>query len=99
MHIFISTKSRPMRSLALATCLAISIAAIAQKQKPNPNKQAAIQSVDKHQAELVKLSDQVWSFAETALNEYKSSKVLADYAEAQGFKVSRGVAGLPTAFI
>jgi aminobenzoyl-glutamate utilization protein B len=99
MHIFISTKSKTMRSLALAMCLVISIAAIAQKQKPNPNKTAAIQSVDKHQAELTKLSDQVWSFAETALNEHKSSKVLADYAEAQGFKVTRGVAGLPTAFI
>lgn len=90
-----------MRSLAsIALCLAISIAATAQKQKqPAPNKQSVIQSVDKHQAELIKLSDQVWAFAETALNEYKSSKVLADYAEIQGFKVTRGVANLPTAFI
>lgn len=88
-----------MRPLALALCLAISITAIAQKQKANPNKQSVIQSVDKHQAELIKLSDQVWAFAETALNEYKSSKVLAEYAEAQGFKVTGNVAGLPTAFI
>jgi aminobenzoyl-glutamate utilization protein B len=72
---------------------------LAQKQKANPNKLAAIQSVEKHQAELITLSDQVWAFAETALKETKSSKVLADYAEAQGFKVKRGVAGMPTAFI
>lgn len=88
-----------MRPLTLALCLAISITTIAQKQKANPNKQSVIQSVDKHQAELIKLSDQVWAFAETALNEYKSSKVLAEYAEAQGFKVTGNVAGLPTAFI
>lgn len=91
-----------MRSFTLVLCIAISVAAAAQKQKqekPTPNKQGVIQSVDKHQAELTKLSDQVWAFAETALNEYQSSKVLADYAEAQGFKVTRGVANLPTAFI
>lgn len=80
-------------------CLAITTLAHSQKQKPNPNKQAVIQSVDKHQAELVDLSNQVWAFAETALKEHKSAKVLADYAEAQGFRVTRGVGGLPTAFI
>lgn len=62
-------------------------------------KQEILKSVSKHQQELIKLSDEIWGFAETALKEYKSSKVLADYAEAQGFKVERGVAGLPTAFI
>ena len=53
----------------------------------------------KHQQELIKLSDQVWGFAETAMRETRSSKVLADYAEAQGFKVTRGVADISTAFI
>ncbi|MCB0631688.1 MAG: amidohydrolase [Saprospiraceae bacterium] len=62
-------------------------------------KQAIISSVEKHQQELTGLSDQIWAFAETALLEHQSSKVLADYAEQQGFQVERGVAGLPTAFI
>ncbi len=88
-----------MRFLTLALALVSCYSALAQKQKANPNKQAVIQSVDKHQAELIKLSDQVWAFAETALNEHKSAKVLADYAEMQGFRVTRGVAGMPTAFI
>jgi aminobenzoyl-glutamate utilization protein B len=56
-------------------------------------------SIDHHRAELVSLSDQVWAFAETALKETRSAKVLADYAEQQGFKVERGVAALPTAFV
>jgi len=63
------------------------------------NKQEIVSSVDRHRSELVSLSDQIWGFAETALRETRSSKVLADYAERQGFKVSRGVAGMPTAFI
>jgi len=48
-----------------------------------------------HQNELTKLSDEVWAYAESALKEYKSSKALADYAEAQGFNVRRGVSGMP----
>jgi len=66
--------------------------------KASPNKEAAVASVDRHRPELVDLANQVWAFAETALKEKRSSKVLADYAESQGFKVERGVAGLPTAF-
>lgn len=73
--------------------------ASAQKQKSNLNKDAVIKSVDKHQQELISISDKVWTYAETALKEYKSSKELADYAEAQGFRVTRGVAGMPTAFV
>ena len=62
-------------------------------------KQAAVTSIETHQKDLIQLSDQVWRFAETALRETKSAKVLADYAEQQGFKVERGVAGMPTAFV
>ncbi|MCI0751527.1 MAG: amidohydrolase, partial [Flammeovirgaceae bacterium] len=45
-----------------------------------------------------KLSDAIWAYAETALKEHKSSKALADYAESNGFRVKRSVAGMPTAF-
>src|SRR5262245_23464365 len=48
---------------------------------------------------MTALSDQIWEYAELALRETKSSKALADYAEQQGFKVTRGVAEMPTAFI
>lgn len=67
--------------------------------KPGPNKEAAVTSVERHRPELIDLANQVWAFAETALREKRSSKALADYAEAQGFKVERGVAGMPTAFV
>src|SRR5262249_44760612 len=62
-------------------------------------KKAALASIDKHREEIVDLSLKVWRFAETALKETKSSAALADYAESQGFKVTRGVAGMPTAFV
>lgn len=61
-------------------------------------KTRAVESIDSQSGQLIELSDQVWAFAETALQEHQSAAVLADYAEAQGFEVSRGVAGMPTAF-
>src|SRR5882762_8342216 len=85
-------------TLLTLLCVCVLFNASAQKQKPSPNKDATIKSVDKHQLELIAISDRIWAYAETALKESKSSKELADYAEAQGFAVKRGVAGMPTAF-
>jgi aminobenzoyl-glutamate utilization protein B len=62
-------------------------------------KKSAVASVEARRAELVGLSEKLWGFAETALRETKSSALLADYAERQGFRVTRGVAGMPTAFV
>jgi aminobenzoyl-glutamate utilization protein B len=64
-----------------------------------PNKKLVIQSVDKHAADMIEISDKIWAAEETAFNEVESSKLLADYAEANGFKVERGVAEMPTAFV
>ncbi len=81
----------------LLVCLALfSLQGIAQM---TANKKAIIASVEKHEKALIDISDQIWAFAETAFEETQSSKILADYAEQQGFKVERGVAGMPTAFV
>lgn len=69
------------------------------QNKMNNAKKAIIASVEKHEANLIKISDEIWALAETAFEETKSSKILSDYAESQGFKVVRGVAGMPTAFV
>ena len=71
---------------------------LAQK-KPSKNKQAILASIEKHKAALIGISDEVWALAETAFEEDKSSEILADYAEKNGFTVARGVAGMPTAFV
>ncbi len=77
--------------LALCSSLPAGVTDIKKKEE-------AVASIEKRKAEMIKLSDQIWAYAETALREHKSSKALADYAEQQGFKVERGVAGMPTAF-
>jgi aminobenzoyl-glutamate utilization protein B len=70
-----------------------------KKPKINKNKQSVIALVDAKYDELTALSDAIWGFEEIAFRETKSSEALATYAEEQGFKVTRGVAEIPTAFI
>ncbi len=55
--------------------------------------------LDTNATELAKLNDEIWNFAEAAMEEYQSSEALASYLEKSGFKVERGVAGMPTAFV
>jgi aminobenzoyl-glutamate utilization protein B len=46
-----------------------------------------------------KISDSIWEYAELGLQEFRSSKLLADTLEAAGFTVERGLAGMPTCFV
>jgi len=55
--------------------------------------------IEENRDRLVEISDEIWGYAELGLVEYKSSKLLADELERHGFRVERGVAGMPTAFI
>ncbi len=56
-------------------------------------------AVEAKQQNFWRISDAIWSYAELGLEEYRSSKLLADTLEEAGFKVEWGVAGMPTAFI
>jgi aminobenzoyl-glutamate utilization protein B len=86
-----------MKKIILLALMAISFQAI-NAQKVNAHKKAIIASVEKHQEALIAISDSIWALAETAFEEDKSAEILASYAESNGFTVSRGVAGIPTAF-
>ena len=79
--------------------LILSISVITGSDDWTKNKKAIDASIKKHQKALIKISDEIWKNAELALEEHKSSKILADYAENNGFRLERAVAGMPTAFI
>src|SRR4051794_3759401 len=91
----------PMSSVATLLLAAVTLApAAAPADDAGPGaKSSAVAAVDRHRDELAGLADRVWSYAETALRERRSAEALASYAERQGFRVERGVAGLPTAFV
>jgi aminobenzoyl-glutamate utilization protein B len=67
--------------------------------KLTPLKTAAFTWVEANLAELARMNDEIWRAAEVAMEEYRSAEVLASYLEKMGFRVERGVAGLPTAFV
>ena len=60
---------------------------------------AATDAVRACQRELVALSHSLHAEPETALREHKSAAKIASLAEDAGFAVTRGAAGLPTAFV
>src|ERR1700754_4902520 len=51
---------------------------------------------NKRQA-FFELSDRIWDMPETNYEEYRSSEEHSRLLEAEGFRVERGIAGLPTA--
>jgi aminobenzoyl-glutamate utilization protein B len=62
-------------------------------------KKEAFRQVDRLSERLTDTARQIWGFNEIALEEYKSSKLLATLLEEQGFTVEFGAGGLPVAFV
>lgn len=60
---------------------------------------AIAETIEKMTPDFSRLSDSIWDFAELKFDEKQSSGLLAETLEANGFAVTRGVAGMDTAFI
>lgn len=54
--------------------------------------------IETNKERFIVISDKIWEYAETGLEEHKSSKLLADTLKNAGFNIERGVADIPTAF-
>lgn len=61
-------------------------------------KEHAFNWIENNKKRIIEISDKIWEFAELGLIEFKSSALLADELEKNGFKVERGIADMPTAF-
>jgi aminobenzoyl-glutamate utilization protein B len=68
-------------------------------QAPEPLRHALVRSIDSRTPELVAINQDIWSYAEVGLEERRSSERLASTLENAGFRVRRGVSGMPTAFV
>jgi aminobenzoyl-glutamate utilization protein B len=62
-------------------------------------KQEAQQTIDASASRLGRLSDAIYSYAELGFQEYDTVKLITTELEKHGFKVERGVADMPTAFV
>ncbi|HEY7545168.1 MAG TPA: amidohydrolase [Blastocatellia bacterium] len=72
----------------------------AQTQNVNADqlKREAVAEVDKLQTLTQQMVDQIFSYSELGFHEYETSRYVTDILEKNGFKVERGVAGMPTAW-
>jgi aminobenzoyl-glutamate utilization protein B len=61
--------------------------------------EAAWEAVEQSLPELTALSDRIWRFAETSLQESRSAQALAGFLAQHGFAIEPGAGGIPTAFL
>jgi aminobenzoyl-glutamate utilization protein B len=73
-------------------------ASMAQAAAPKALKAAVAADIDGQAKQIQVMVDQVFSFAEPGFQEVRTSAYLEDILEKEGFTVTRGVAGIPTAF-
>lgn len=62
-------------------------------------KEKAWKWIEENNEQFIKVSNQVWGYAELGLMETKSSKTIAERLRIHGFKIDMGVAGMPTALV
>src|SRR5262247_4529052 len=86
--------------LALSFAWAIVQSTRAQESKTLDDlKREAVAEVDKSQKLIQQMVDQIFSYSELGFQEYETSKYVTGILERNGFKVERGVAGMPTAWV
>src|SRR5271168_3383935 len=74
------------------------------QNKVAPDKEASIKAdlagqIDGMKKQAQVMVDSVFSFGELGMQEFETSKYLSGILEKEGFKVERGIAGVPTAWV
>ena len=96
---------RTVLTLVLSLLLAAGLAQLSLAQtKPAPEKEAALKAdvaaqIDAMKKQAQVMVDTVFSFGELGFQEFETSKYLTGILEKEGFKIERGVSGIPTAWI
>ena len=86
--------------VALFVCSACLFA----QPKVSPEREASMKAdltgqIDSMKKQAQVMVDSVFSFGELGFQEFETSKYLTGILEKEGFKIQRGVAGIPTAWV
>ena len=76
-----------------------SSAAPARPENISGIKETVFKSVDDNAKAIALLGDNIFYFAELGMQEFETSKLMTGILEKGGFKVERGISGMPTAFL
>ena len=71
----------------------------AEKATPSKEKDFVFKVVDRNSKAIALLGDSIYYFAELGMQEFETSKLMTQILEDAGFKVERGISGMPTAFM
>lgn len=85
-----------MKKLVAAVFAVLAVTSPSAQSDP---KQTVMAWVDANVATLNRVNRNIWGWAETGLEEVKSSNELQGLLRANGFTIESGVAGMPTAFV
>jgi aminobenzoyl-glutamate utilization protein B len=88
------------RIAGLASVLFLPDLLFAQQSTELPTlKQEAVSEVDRMQTFTQQMVDQIFSYSELGFQEVETSRYVTGILEKNGFRVERGVAGIPTAWV
>lgn len=87
--------------LAALTVTLIIVAPLRAQQAPplDDLKKNAAAEVDKLQTFTQQMVDQIFSYSELGFQEFETSRYVGGLLEKNGFRIERGVAGIPTAWV
>ncbi len=86
--------------IARAGLLALTLGGVvATSLAAQDGRDQVLASLDRSRDNYGEVARQIWSFAEVGYQEHKSSALLQSELEQAGFRVEKGVAGMPTAFV
>ena len=71
---------------------------MSKPSQPTSAKEAAFAYVDRNRQAIATLNDSIFQFGELGMQEFETSKLMADLLEKAGFRVERGISGFPTGF-
>ena len=85
-------------SLLAALSITLSLLAQTEIRQVEKLKADAALEVEKNAVLGQQINDMLFSFSELGFQEYETSKYITGILEKNGFKIERGVAGMPTAW-
>ena len=87
--------------MALAVFAGAAVSALRAQQTANLEalKAQAATEIDRQQTLIQQLVDQIFSYSELGFQEFETSRYVTGMLEKNGFRVERGVAGIPTAWV
>jgi aminobenzoyl-glutamate utilization protein B len=83
----------------MKNCLSVLLIFVVGSVLAQKTKQEVLKSIDAKGDQYSNIAHRIWEFAEVGYQEAKSSELLQETLTQAGFKIEKGVAGIPTAFI